>query len=86
MLETLSEPQSQLILDALQKHQSASFPELMLYTGLNSEELVLQLEKLRSLKAIQREELNWQPAFGINERHLSRLFTCAGALAQGADF
>lgn len=86
VLETLNSTHSKLVLEALTEHRSNTFLELMMYTGLNTDELDLQLERLCSTGAVKLEERSWQPRFWVDEKRLSGLVACARALAQGSGF
>lgn len=83
ILETLNSDSSKPILEALKEHHSLTAFELAMYTGLNSPELELQLEKLCETDAVFAEEENWQVRFSLNEKRLSRIAACARALAAG---
>ena len=86
VLETLSDANSKLVLEALKCHPSTTFFELMIYTGVNSEELEVLLDKLCDTGAITQEEVDWHSRFSVDEKRLSAFAACARALARGARF
>lgn len=83
ILETLNCDNSKPILEALKTHHSLTAFELTMYTGLNNQDLEIQLEKLCETGAVTAEEENWQVRFSLNEKRLSKIAACAGALAAG---
>ena len=86
VLETLSDANSKQVLETIKGHRSTTFFELMIYTGINSEELEVLLDKLCDTGAIIQEEVGWHSRFSVDEKRLSAFAACARALARGARF
>ena len=86
ILETLSDANSEKVLEALKSNQRISFLDLMVQTGLDSTELRQLLEKLHDAQAIEEEEDYRHVRFFANEGRLSGIMSRAKALARGSKF
>ncbi len=86
ILETLSDLNALLVLEALKERTAASFFELCMYTGLSSELLEIYLESLGKAGIVLQEESGLELHFSLNMQRLLRAQAIAKELAREATF